>query len=66
MKDIYILDGARTPMAEYNGHFSDTSAIELAVIASKEATGRPKDLRRTCPPRAPRSAHPGGAPSPPG
>ena len=28
MKDIVIVDGARTPMAEYNGHFSDTSAIE--------------------------------------
>ncbi len=40
MKDIYILDGARTPMAEYNGHFSDTSAIELAAIASKEALSR--------------------------
>src|SRR5207248_9482270 len=40
MKDIYILDGARTPMAEYNGHFSDVSAIDLAVIASKEALSR--------------------------
>src|SRR5213596_2381069 len=40
MKDIYILDGARTPMAEYNGHFSDVSAIDLAVVASKEALAR--------------------------
>src|SRR5436190_12450224 len=40
MKDIYILDGARTPMAEYNGHFSDVSAIDLAVVASKEALSR--------------------------
>ena len=37
MKDIVIVDGARTPMAEYNGHFSDISAIDLAVIAAKEA-----------------------------
>ena len=40
MKDIVIVDGARTPMAEYNGHFSDISAIDLAVIAAKEAVSR--------------------------
>jgi acetyl-CoA acetyltransferase family protein len=40
MKDIVILDGARTPMAEYNGHFSDVSAIDLASIAAKEALSR--------------------------
>ncbi len=40
MKDIVIVDGARTPMAEYNGHFSDISAIDLAVIASKAALER--------------------------
>jgi acetyl-CoA acetyltransferase family protein len=40
MKDIVILDGARTPMAEYNGQFSDVTAIDLAVIASKEALQR--------------------------
>jgi acetyl-CoA acetyltransferase family protein len=40
MKDIVIVDGARTPMAEYNGHFSDISAIDLAVIAAKEALSR--------------------------
>src|SRR5213596_3901476 len=40
MKDIYILDGARTPMAEYNGHFTDISAIDLGVIAAKEALSR--------------------------
>ena len=40
MKDIVIGDGARTPMAEYNGHFSDISAIDLAVIAAKEALSR--------------------------
>ncbi|HYC91474.1 MAG TPA: acetyl-CoA C-acetyltransferase [Thermoanaerobaculia bacterium] len=40
MKDIVIVDGARTPMAEYNGHFSDISAIDLGVIAAKEALNR--------------------------
>jgi acetyl-CoA acetyltransferase family protein len=40
MKDIVIVDGARTPMAEYNGHFSDTTAIDLAVIAAKGALDR--------------------------
>lgn len=37
MKDLIILGGARTPMAEYNGHFTDISAIDLGVIAAKEA-----------------------------
>ena len=40
MKDIVILDGARTPMAEYNGAFADISAIDLAVLASREALAR--------------------------
>ncbi len=40
MKDIVIVNGARTPMAEYNGHFTDISAIDLAVIAAKEALSR--------------------------
>jgi acetyl-CoA acetyltransferase family protein len=40
MKDIVIVDGARTPMAEYNGQFSDISAIDLAAIAAKEALSR--------------------------
>src|SRR5215468_10900502 len=40
MKDIVIVDGARTPMAEYNGHFSDVSAIDLAVVAAKGALER--------------------------
>jgi acetyl-CoA acetyltransferases len=37
MKEIVIVNGVRTPMAEYNGHFSEVSAIDLAVIAAKEA-----------------------------
>jgi len=40
VKDIVIVNGARTPMAEYNGHFTDISAIDLAVIAAKEALSR--------------------------
>ncbi|HEY5610196.1 MAG TPA: acetyl-CoA C-acyltransferase, partial [Thermoanaerobaculia bacterium] len=40
MKDIFILDGARTPMAEYNGHFTEVSAIDLGAIAAKEALTR--------------------------
>jgi acetyl-CoA acetyltransferase family protein len=40
VKEIVIIDGARTPMAEYNGHFSDISAIDLAVVAAKEALSR--------------------------
>src|SRR5215470_13430355 len=38
--DIVVLDGARTPMAEYNGHFSDVSAIDLGVHAATEALRR--------------------------
>src|SRR5690348_5172123 len=37
---IVILDGARTPMAEYNGHFSDVSAIDLGILAAAEALRR--------------------------
>jgi acetyl-CoA acetyltransferase family protein len=40
MEEIVILDGVRTPMAEYNGAFSDTSAIDLGVIAAREALSR--------------------------
>ncbi len=40
MEDILILDGARTPMATYNGSFAEVSAIELAVHASKAALSR--------------------------
>ena len=40
MKEIVIVDGARTPMAEYNGHFSDISAIDLGVVAAKGALDR--------------------------
>jgi acetyl-CoA acyltransferase 2 len=38
--DIVILDGARTPMAEYNGSFAGVSAIDLGVLAAREALVR--------------------------
>src|SRR5512132_615777 len=38
--EIVILEGARTPMAEYNGPFSEISAIDLGVVAAKEALAR--------------------------
>src|SRR5205807_8339005 len=38
--DVVIVAGARTPMARYNGAFSDVSAIDLAAHASKEAIRR--------------------------
>jgi acetyl-CoA acetyltransferase family protein len=37
---IVILDGARTPMAEYNGSFADVTAIDLGVHAAREALRR--------------------------
>ena len=40
MKEIVIVDGARTPMAEYNGSFADVSAIDLGVVAAKAALER--------------------------
>jgi len=40
MTDIFILGGARTPMAEYNGKLKDVSAIELGAIAARAAMER--------------------------
>ena len=37
---IVILEGARTPMAEYNGSFADVTAIDLGVHAAREALRR--------------------------
>src|SRR5215207_4212948 len=39
-KDIYILGGARTPMAEYAGKLKDIPALELGAIASRAALQR--------------------------
>ena len=40
MNEIYILGGARTPMADYTGKLKDFSAIDLGAIASKAALER--------------------------
>jgi len=39
-KDIYILGGARTPMADYSGKLKDVSALELGAIAARAAMER--------------------------
>jgi acetyl-CoA acetyltransferase family protein len=48
MTEIFILGGARTPMAEYTGKLKDFSAIELGAIAARaamERTGvKPEDV----------------------
>jgi len=40
MTEIFILGGARTPMAEYAGKLKDISALELGAIASRAAMQR--------------------------
>ena len=40
MRDIFILGGARTPMAEYTGKLKDVSALELGAIAARAAIER--------------------------
>src|SRR5712691_13415074 len=42
MKDIVIIDGARTPFGTYGGALRDTSATDLGVVAAKEALKRSK------------------------
>jgi len=37
MSDVFIIGGARTPMAEYVGALKDVSALELGAIASRGA-----------------------------
>ena len=39
-EEIYIVGGARTPMAEYTGKLKDISAIELGAIAARAAMER--------------------------
>src|SRR4029450_2925878 len=39
-RDIYIVGGARTPMAEYTGKLKDFSALDLGAIASRAAMER--------------------------
>ena len=40
MSDIYIVGGARTPMADYTGKLKDFSALELGAIAARAAMER--------------------------
>jgi len=40
MNEVFILGGARTPMAEYAGKLKDISALELGAIASRAAMAR--------------------------
>ncbi|MBM4434833.1 MAG: acetyl-CoA C-acetyltransferase [Chloroflexi bacterium] len=42
MKDIVILDGARTAFGTYGGALRDVSATDLAVVAAKGALARAK------------------------
>src|ERR671932_1304722 len=39
-QDIFIVGGARTPMAEYTGKLKDFSALELGAIAARAALQR--------------------------
>jgi acetyl-CoA acetyltransferase family protein len=39
-KSVYILGGARTPMADYTGKLKDFSALDLGAIASRAALER--------------------------
>jgi acetyl-CoA acetyltransferase family protein len=39
-EEIFIVGGARTPMAEYTGRLKDFSALELGAIASRAALQR--------------------------
>jgi acetyl-CoA acetyltransferase family protein len=40
MNEVFILGGARTPMAEYAGKLKDVSALDLGAIASRAALQR--------------------------
>ena len=41
MRDgLVFVGGIRTPMAEYNGHLSHLSAVDLGVLASEEVFRR--------------------------
>jgi acetyl-CoA acyltransferase 2 len=39
-RDLVLVDGVRTPMAEYNGSFADLSAIELGAHAARALLDR--------------------------
>lgn len=40
MPEVYVIDGARTPVGVLQGSLSDVSAIELGIIAAKGAVER--------------------------
>jgi acetyl-CoA acyltransferase 2 len=40
IRDLVLVDGVRTPMAEYNGSFADLSAIELGAHAARALLDR--------------------------
>jgi acetyl-CoA acetyltransferase family protein len=42
LNEIFILGGARTPMADYAGKLKDVSALELGAIAARAAMQRAK------------------------
>src|SRR2546421_8771897 len=42
MKEVVIIDGARTPFGTYGGQLRDTSATDLGVIAAKAALEKSK------------------------
>jgi acetyl-CoA acetyltransferase family protein len=39
-KDVYVIDGARTPFGAFGGAFKDTSATELGAVAARGALER--------------------------
>jgi acetyl-CoA acyltransferase 2 len=40
LEDLVLVDGVRTPMAQYNGAFADTSAIQLGAHAARALFAR--------------------------
>lgn len=49
-KDIYVVEGARTPFGSFGGSFKDTTAIDLGVAAARGALERaafaPEDVQQ--------------------
>jgi acetyl-CoA acetyltransferase family protein len=42
MTNVFLIDGARTPMTDYAGSLKDLSALELGAIAARKALERSK------------------------
>ena len=38
--EVYILDGVRTPMVDYQGAFADANPIDLGIKAAKAVFAR--------------------------